>query len=75
MFWFAGRGHPAAIWDTELYAKRSRDGGGSWGPDVQLTTAPSSSMHATMAAGRQSLHVVWFDRRDGNEEIYYKRAD
>lgn len=58
---------------TEIYSKRSLDAGLSWEEDVRLTEATGTSMHATAAAGAGSLHVVWYDDRDGNEEIYYKR--
>lgn len=51
-----------------------------WEPDVRLTDDPSSSLLCTspgthsIAASGDSIHVVWSDNRDGNDEIYYKRS-
>jgi hypothetical protein len=47
-----------------------------WGPDVRLTYDPnhtSTSTKRCIAAGPGDLvHVVFYDDRDGNFEIYYK---
>lgn len=59
--------------NVEVYYKHSTDGGTTWGLDVRLTNAPGDSLHPTVAVSRDAVHVVWFDRRDGNAEIYYKR--
>ncbi len=59
--------------DHEIYAKRSADGGASWGPDLRLTRAPGASRQPTLALSRRWVHVVWSDERDGNAEIYTKR--
>jgi hypothetical protein len=50
-----------------------------WQPDVRLTNDPASSSTSfnnarCVAAGGDSVHVVWYDDRDGNDEIYYKRS-
>ena len=51
-----------------------------WEPDVRLTydqavsyTPYSSGVHAVAASG-DTIHIVWYDNRDGNYEIYYKRS-
>ena len=66
--WFDGRDG-----NTEIYFKHSSDGGMTWEPDVRLTTAEGESLHPTIAVSETALHVVWYDQRDGNPEIYYKR--
>jgi hypothetical protein len=67
--WFDGR-HG----QSEVYYRRSGDRGATWGPEVRLTDAPGDSLHPTVAAGHgAAVHVLWFDQRDGNSEIYYKR--
>ncbi len=60
----------------EIYYKRSADGGLSWGPDTRLTEASELSYLATSAvsATGSNIHLVWYDKRDGNPEIYYKRS-
>ena len=51
-----------------------------WEPDVRLTyndSASSTSLNnarCIVAVPGGNVHVVWFDRRDGNYEIYYKRS-
>jgi hypothetical protein len=59
--------------NTELYYKRSTDGGTSWGADTRLTNNIAFSRHSSVSVSGSSVHVVWEDSRDGNYEIYYKR--
>lgn len=56
----------------ELYYKRSVDYGLTWGPDTRLTNASETSESPSVAASANNVHVVWWDNRDGNYEIYYK---
>ncbi len=68
------------VWDEdrdgndEIYYKRSTDGGISWGGDTRLTNAPSTSEIPSITVSGSVVHVVWFDLRDLNYEIYYKRS-
>lgn len=59
-------------WD--IYYKRSTDGGITWEPDVRLTNNNSSSKKPSIVVSGNEVHVVWYDDRDGNNEIYYKRS-
>jgi len=67
------------VWDDnrdgnyEIYYKRSTDGGISWGTDTRLTNNAAVSMHPFITSSSSAVHVIWFDNRDGNYEIYYKR--
>jgi hypothetical protein len=50
-----------------------------WQPDVRLTNDPAASYTSInnawcVASSGLFVHVVWFDNRDGNAEIYYKRS-
>jgi hypothetical protein len=50
-----------------------------WQPDVRLTNDPANSHTSNsnarlIAANGDTIHVVWYDERDGNPEIYYKRS-
>ena len=48
-----------------------------WLPEVRLTNANgNSNLYYTrcIATNQNSIHVVWYDDRDGNYEIYYKRS-
>ena len=69
VIWYDNRdGNP------ELYFKHSSDGGESWGTDTRLTNAVGNSYNPSMSVSGQTLHIVWYDNRDGNNEIYYKRS-
>ncbi len=69
-----------AWWDTritsnsEIYYKRSTDMGITWGADIRLTNDPSFSMQHCLSVSGQNVHIVWIDRREGNDEVYYKRS-
>ncbi len=60
--------------ESEIYYKRSTDGGGTGGPDVRLTNNTAISIAATIAFSGLIGHISWHDFRHGNYEIYYKRS-
>jgi hypothetical protein len=49
------------------------DGGDTWGPDTRLTEDAAGSYKPSIVVSGSQLNVVWYDSRDGNNEIYYKR--
>lgn len=59
--------------NQEIYYKESTDGGSTWEEDVRLTNATYASQNASVAVSGSAVHVVWYDMRNMNEEIYYKR--
>ena len=58
--------------NSEIYYKRSTDGGSSWEADTRLTNDPLESKLPSVSASGSIVHVVWNDYRDVNYEIYYK---
>ena len=60
--------------NEEIYYKRSTDGGLSWGTDTRLTNNFGSSLSPSCAVSASEVHVVWYEDRDGNNEIYDKRS-
>jgi len=60
--------------NTEIYYKRSTDGGENWGADTRLTNNTALSIDVCIAVNGSNVHVVWEDNRDGENEIYYKRS-
>ncbi len=58
--------------NDEIYYKRSTDGGVTWGADTRLTSNSADSWYPSVAESGTVVYVVWLDRRDGNNEIYYK---
>ena len=65
--------HDSRDGSTEIYYKRSTDGGVNWGADTRLTNNSAFSGYSSVAVSGSAVHVVWYDFRDGNNEIYYKR--
>ncbi len=60
--------------NSEIFYKGSTDGGISWGTDTRLTTDIADSWNPSVSVSGSVVHVVWYDNRDGNWEIYYKRS-
>jgi hypothetical protein len=58
--------------NSEIYYKRSADGGMTWGADTRLTNNPNNSTAVNASFWANDLRIVWEDDRDGNLEIYYK---
>lgn len=58
----------------EIYYKRSSDDGSTWGSDTRLTSDGFISIRPSLAVSGLTVHLVWYDTRNGNEEIYYKRS-
>ncbi|MEO8512317.1 MAG: T9SS type A sorting domain-containing protein, partial [Ignavibacteria bacterium] len=59
----------------EIYYKSSIDGGLNWSNDLQLTPSSNSggSYKPSIDVSDSAAHVVWYDNRDGNNEVYYKK--
>jgi hypothetical protein len=60
--------------NSEIYYKRSVDNGVTWEQDVRLTNDDSVSWSPSIGVCDSIVHVAWWDRRDGNYEIYYKKS-
>lgn len=58
----------------EVYYKRSTDGGINWGADTRLTNDALVSDYASIAAVGSVVHIVWYDNRTGEYQIYYKQS-
>ena len=69
-----------AVWsdnrdaNTEIYFKRSTNSGQTWGLDTRLTNSSGFSLYPSIAVSGLSVNIVWYDNRDGDYEIYYKRS-
>jgi hypothetical protein len=58
----------------EVYFKYSTDAGINWGVDTRLTNYTGLSGSPSISISGLVVHLVWYDQRDGNAEIYYKRS-
>jgi hypothetical protein len=67
------------VWQSDrtgtnhLYYCYSSDDGLTWSPDTCLSASASVAFRPSIAVSGPTLHLVWYDERDGNDEIYYKR--
>jgi len=60
---------------TDIYYRRSQDGGTNWSTTKRLTWTSGFSPSPDIAIGSgDAVHVVWYDDTPGNEEIYYKSS-
>jgi Secretion system C-terminal sorting domain len=61
--------------NSEIYYKRSTNGGVSWGTDTRLTNNVFGSGRPCVSVSGSVVNVVWEDNRDSvnASEIYYKR--
>jgi len=59
--------------NSEIYYKRSTDGGATWGEDTRLTDDAAKSHYPSIAVAHDTVHVVWWDERTG-WDIWYKRS-
>jgi len=60
--------------NSEIYYKKSTDGGTIWGADLRLTNSSGYSERPSISNSNSYIHVVWYDNRNGNYEIYYKHS-
>lgn len=60
--------------NQEIYYKRSIDSGIIWGADIRLTDDVSVSASPSLVVFGDTIHIVWHDGRNGNDDIYYKRS-
>ncbi len=61
--------------NSEIYYKRSTDGGSTWGATKRLTWTSGDSAYPAIAIdSNNNVHVVWHDLTPGNAEIYYKMS-
>ncbi|CAE6797016.1 sialidase family protein [Nitrospira defluvii] len=75
-------GMAVAVWSdtregkSNIYLVKSRDGGRTFGSNVRVNDVPGTAglFGATVALDRQDrAHIVWFDNRDGDYDIYFAR--
>ena len=60
---------------SEIYYKRSTNGGETWGVDIRLTNDPFESRSPSITVSGSVIHVIWVDYRYANDaEIYYKHS-
>jgi hypothetical protein len=59
--------------NIQIYYKRSTDGGNTWEAPIRMITTSTSSGRPSIAISGSVVHSVWYDARNGSDEVYYKR--
>jgi len=61
--------------NTEIYYRKSTDGGAAWSTSKRLSwTAEASAQPAIAVDASGRIHVAWSDATTGDSEIYYKKS-
>lgn len=61
---------------SEVYYKRSTDGGKTWGGDTRLSTGPGSNEHPAVAAAGPHVYAVWHCMREGQGfTVFLRRSE
>jgi hypothetical protein len=61
--------------NSEIYHKKSTNGGVNWSGTRRLTWNSGSSLYPVLDTDTSTnIHLVWFDKTPGNFEIYYKKG-
>lgn len=58
----------------EIYFKMSDDNGINWGITEQITFAGLRAIQPSISVFDRDIYLAWSDFRDGNSQIYFKRA-
>ncbi len=72
-------GHVHVVWEEDISSdediilyRRSTNNGETWDEPQTLTGSSVRAVRPRLAVLEDELHLVWFDGRDGGNEIYYK---
>lgn len=67
--------HDNSPGNTEIYYKKSTDGGVNWGGSKRITWNSDHSRHAAIAVdSNNNIHIVWSNGPSGNVSLYYKKS-
>ena len=58
----------------QIYYMRSTNWGATWEPEVRLTDNSGACMFPVLAAVGRNAHIVWYDNRTGNNQLYYRNS-
>jgi hypothetical protein len=65
----------AAYDDKDIYYINSTDAGGNWSAPLRISVDDAfDSLWPKIDVYNNIIHTAWYDKRDSNWEIYYKRS-
>jgi len=71
--------HASLTGNWDIYFARSTDGGVSFGPNVRVDdTGASTSVQSFASIATDingNIYVVWYDKRNGNSDIYFAKGE
>ena len=75
-----GAGRVFVVWyrvdhgASEVFLKRSSDGGRTWGADTPLSGSSRGAAYPAIAAAGSYVYAVWHDIRHGRPGVYLRRS-
>jgi hypothetical protein len=67
--------HTPDYYQTNLYFKKSFDGGNNWTTKRRLSYTAGGSYYPAIAVDASNIYVVWQDYTPGDYELYFKKSD
>ena len=58
--------------DSAALAMHSFDGGDSWSIPLEFSDGPAAVHPAVALSASGIAHLAWYDRMDGNDEMFYR---
>jgi len=58
----------------EIFYRNSTDNGTTWNPEVKISNSGVETDQCSIAISKEIIHVVWYDLKPGNREIYYRNS-
>jgi len=58
----------------EIFYRNSTDNGTTWNPEVRISSNSVEAGQCHMAISPPDIHFVWFDKKPGNAEIFYRNS-
>lgn len=67
---------PCSLYGYDIYYKKLDNQGRGLTPTIRVSFDPNQSWNPSVAIDpHDNVHIVWYDNRDGNYEVYYRNLD
>ncbi len=58
----------------QIFYRNSTDNGATWNPLKRISNSTVDASQCSIDVDGQGVHIVWYDRKPGNTEIYYRNS-